>query len=155
MFKVLKGLLGNRNICMPMRVVTDFNVFWYWTIRICLFVFLTLPFWVITKCSSVLLPFNNLTGTTLISDYLRIISACRLHCCSILQTTNNSQLATVQHKLNKASGPRVIFSKYHTVLTHTVIVSVELLLLILPYWFPVILCLFCVCFSHCTKCKNK
>lgn len=27
MFKVLKGLRGNGNICMLMRVVTDFNVF--------------------------------------------------------------------------------------------------------------------------------
>ena len=42
MFKVLKGLRGNGNICMLMRVVTDFNVFDIGILEI--FVFYSLPF---------------------------------------------------------------------------------------------------------------
>lgn len=45
MLKVLKGLRGNGNICMLMRVVTDFNVFDIGILQIFVFVcFFTLAF---------------------------------------------------------------------------------------------------------------
>lgn len=43
MFKVLKGLWGNGNICMLMRVVTDFNVFDIGMLEIFFFIILCLP----------------------------------------------------------------------------------------------------------------
>lgn len=39
MFKVLKGPRGNGNICMLMRVVTDFNIFDIGILQIFVFVF--------------------------------------------------------------------------------------------------------------------
>lgn len=93
MFKVLKGLRGNGNICMLMRVVTD-NVF---DIRSFFFFFAFLS--MITKCWSFWLPFTNITGITSISDYQHMVSACRFQWCLILQMTTNPQLAIVQHKL--------------------------------------------------------
>lgn len=73
---------------MLMRVVTDFNVFDIGILEI--FVFYSLP-----SCESSLSVdlFNfaiaKITGTTSISDYQRMISACRLHWCLVLQIANN------------------------------------------------------------------
>lgn len=43
MFKVLKGLRGNGNICMLMRVVTNFNVFDIGVLDLFFFNYYSLP----------------------------------------------------------------------------------------------------------------
>lgn len=131
--------------------------FWYWNLRnLC--VFYSLPScksWL--SCWSVPTPLINITGKTSISDYQRMNPAWWLHwCLTLWQPTGHCTAQALRSMCYYAliSNDRKplhtsVWGYWHAV------ISVELLFLILPYWLPVIQCLFCVCFSHCTKCKKQ
>lgn len=135
-----------------MRVVTDFNVF---DIGLFVLFFYYLPFY---ECWSAQLLFINITGTTSVWDYQCMSSACRLYWCLILQMAASAPLYST-------SSPQEVnihmllcyISNYHRSLQYCLSLLTRSYTLISdpPYWLPVIQCLFCVCFSHCTKLKKK
>lgn len=117
----------------------------------------SLPSWQ-SKCSFVELPFTN-TGTTSVSDYQHKVSACSFRCLTIHnnQLTTGRCTAQALTTLQTHTRSYTTFSKYPTpyflhLLTRSYMFN---WFPFPPYWLPVIQCLFCVCFSHCTKCKKQ
>ncbi len=157
MFKVLKGLRGNGNICMLMRVVTDFNVFDIGILQIFVLFFNSClpksPF----RSRSVQLLFTNITH--IFNIRLSAYDFC-MPASLIFNLTNDNLLATVQHKLSIQLKFNVLRSVIITdlfqhclrLLTRSNMLRSSFWSLLATFlWFSV----FCVCFSHCTKCKNK
>lgn len=166
MFQVLKGLRGVGDACM-LRVVTYSvflineileNLFFFFFFNI--IIILCLPVSLFPVCLICHSSPSQLHNFNIQTDQ-RWNGACWLHWMNL-----TTKWPLVQHKhsanawslwaptLQRLQTPGSHTQTHNSLrlLTHT---SVQLSFLFPPPSFPVIPCLFCVCFSHCTKCKRQ
>lgn len=120
---------------MLMRVVTDFNVFDVGILDLFVNSY-SLPSWEWSQRVDLI----DITGTTSISNYGRMISACWLHWCLILHMTTGYCTAQGHNKALKGPHAPLLLSVMITALYRSVwgcwhaVTSVQLFFLIPPHW---------------------